>query len=444
MHEEQEHRGSPHTEQEKVRGAIELASHAGAVLLSSGAAASEVAQAVLDVLDTAGLRQVTVDINYTALLVTHHPPGDTPYVHVETIGVRAFNYGRQTDMLHVVERFTAGELALDAARREAIRATTSPGRFPWWLTRAAAGAAGASAGGIFGGDWLVMLIALAANVLLDYLFSALGRHQWPVFFIQAIAGFIGVCSALLLHVIDPKTDPSIVVIAVIIVMLAGMTTTGGVQDAITGWYLTGAGRIFEAITNTVGLIVGVTLGLLVAHRVEVDLAIRSNISMKSLPLWVMVLAAAFVAIGFSVVAQNPPRVILPTALLSSAAYAVDVAAVRADYGAVWSAGAAAFVAGAVGVLYARWMHAPATALATCAILAMLPGVQLYQGFFQSAQHLSPLVTAAATALALAGGIIFGEYLATPGARSLHLREGRFYAPLFADPSSLYRAHRTGR
>jgi uncharacterized membrane protein YjjB (DUF3815 family) len=208
-----------------------------------------------------------------------------------------------------------------------------------------------------------------------------------------------------------------------------------VQDAITGWYLTGAGRIFEAITNTVGLITGVAVGLLVAHRIHVDLAIHSNISMKALQLWIMLVAAAFVSIGFSVVAQNPPRVILPTALLSSAAFAVNTAASRAGYGTVWSAAAAAFVAGAVGVFYARWLRAPATALATCAILALLPGVQLYQGLIQATQQLSPLATAAGTALAL-GGIILGEYLATLLFRALRLTRNRFYVPLFADPSSL--------
>ncbi|MGI5175344.1 threonine/serine ThrE exporter family protein [Dactylosporangium sp. CA-152071] len=419
-----------------VRSAVELASRVGSVLLSSGAAASEVAQAMLDVAGAAGVDQVSVDVNYTALLITHHPSDGAPYVHVETIPGRTFNYGRQTDMLRVVERFASGELTLDDAHRESARAGDSPGRFPWWLSRAAAGAAGASAAGIFGGDWLVMVIAFAANVLLDYLFALLGRHQWPIFFRQVIAGFLGVCSALLLHAIEPDSDPSIVVIAVIIVMLAGMTTTGGVQDAITGWYLTGVGRMFEAITNTIGLIVGVAAGLLLAHRVDVDLAIRSDISMKALQLWAMLVAAAFVAIAFSVVAQNPPRVILPTALLSSAAYAVDTTATRAGYGAVWSAAAAAFVAGAVSVFYGQWLRAPATALATCAILAMLPGVQLYQGMLDAPRQLGSLLTAGGTALALGGGIILGEYLATLLSRALHLPTSRFYTPLFADPASL--------
>lgn len=267
-------------------------------------------------------------------------------------------------------------------------------------------------------------------------FGALGRRQWPVFFLQIVAGFVAVLSAMALHPLGSSSDPSIVVIAVIIVMLAGMTTTGGVQDAITGWYLTGAGRLLEAVTNTVGLIVGVKLGLMLADRVGVELAISSNVSMGALQLWVMLVAAAFVAIGFGVVAQNALPILLAVAVLSSAACAVDVGAARADVGAVGSAAAAAVLAGAIGVLAAQWLKAPATALATGAILPMLPGVQLYQALFQSAHNLSLLITAAGVALALAAGVAFGEYLATIGCRVFRLHLNHFYAPLFADPAAL--------
>jgi hypothetical protein len=135
-----------------------------------------------------------------------------------------------------------------------------------------------------------MLTRDSSSPLAGYVFRAAGRRLTRCL-VSVVAGLLGVCAALLLLVIEPHTDPSIVVIAVIIVMLAGMTTTGGVQDAITGWYLTGVGRIFEAVSNTVGLIAGVAAGLLLAQRLDINLAIRSDISMKALQLWVMLLAA---------------------------------------------------------------------------------------------------------------------------------------------------------
>ena len=46
--------------------------------------------------------------------------------------------------------------------------------------------------------------------------------------------------------------------------LAGLSSISAVQDAVTGWYVTAAGRILEALMLTVGLVAGVRVGLLLA------------------------------------------------------------------------------------------------------------------------------------------------------------------------------------
>ena len=198
-------------------------------------------------------------------------------------------------------------------------------------------------------------------------------HNWLPFYMQATAGVIAVLAAVVIHFIDPSIDSSRVVVSVIIVMLAGMTSTGAIQDAITGWYLTALARLFEAVMNTIGLIVGIAFGILVADRLAVDLSITANVSMGSLQLPVLLLASAFAAISFSFVAQNPARILLPTALLSAIGYAVYLAAGAAQLGTIWSSAAAAFVIGIIAVLYTQWFKAPAAAFAICAILPLLPG-----------------------------------------------------------------------
>jgi uncharacterized membrane protein YjjP (DUF1212 family) len=331
---------------------------------------------------------------------------------------------------------------MSEAEAELSRIATSRGPYPWWLTRLAAGFAGGSAALVFGGGWVVMLAAFVANIVLDYLLGVLARHNWLTFYMQVISGVIAVLAALVIHFINPGIDSSRVVVSVIIVMLAGMTSTGAVQDAITGWYLTALARLFEAVMNTIGLIVGIAFGLLVADWLAVDLSVSANVSMGSLQLPVLLLASAFAAIGFSFVAQNPPSIILPTALLSAIGSAVYLAASAAHFGKVWSSAAAAFVIGIIAVLCTQWFKAPAAAFAVCAILPLLPGVLLYQALL-GVNGLSSLVNALDTALALAGGITFGEYVMTVLWRQLRLVENRFFAPLFAGPAATLR-RKSGR
>lgn len=414
-----------------------FATNAGALLLANGAAAAEVVDAMLAVAQTAKIEDVTVDVTYAELTFAYRPAGDAPYLQFQTIQQRTFNYGKLTDVSRLVERFSQGQVTIDEAAAEVSRIAAGHGPYPWWLTRLAAGFAGGNAALIFGGGWIVALAAFLANILLDYLLSVLARHNWLTFYLQVLAGFIAVVAAAVVHFIAPGVDSSRMVVSVIIVMFAGMTSTGGVQDAITGWYLTALGRIFEAVMNTIGLIVGIAFGMLLAERLSIKLTIEANVSMGALQLPVMLVAAAFVALGFSFVAQSPRRILLPTAILSALGYAVDSAASAAQLGAIWSSAAAAFVIGIIAVVYTQWFKAPAAAFAICAILPMVPGMMLYQGLSAMSQPytsgLSSLVGALGTALALAGGVTFGEYLAIVSWRQLRLVENRFFAPLFAGP-----------
>jgi len=75
---------------------------------------------------------------------------------------------------------------------------------------------------------------------------------------------------------------------------------------------------------------------------------------------------------------------------------------------------------------------------------MLPGVILYQGLLEAPQNtVSGLVTALGTALALAGGLAFGEYVMIIVWQQLRFVENRFFAPLFAEPFATQR-HKRGR
>jgi hypothetical protein len=77
----------------------------------------------------------------------------------------------------------------------------------------------------------------------------------------------------------------------------------------------------------------------------------------------MLLAAAAVAAAFSFVVHNPARIILPTGLLSAAAFAVFRAGNVTHSGTVWST-AFAFAVGIAAVFCTQWLKASAAAFAT--------------------------------------------------------------------------------
>ena len=65
-------------------------------------------------------------------------------------------------------------------------------------------------------------------------------------------------------------DPSLVVTANIIMLLAGIGFMGALQDALSGFYVTGGARLIEALLATAGIIAGVSGGLAFADVVGVE------------------------------------------------------------------------------------------------------------------------------------------------------------------------------
>lgn len=420
---------------ERAAQVLDLAGAIGRGLLESACSAADTVETVRQVCRSGGLEHVAAHVSHTKLTLSWRPPGQEPMARVETIGPRSFDYGRQTRFRNLAQRVTDGRLDLDAAQLAATEAEGARGAYPGWTIYPLAGSAGASAAILFGGDWRAALAAFAANVLLAWVMPALGSRGWPAFYLQIIAGFVGQLAALALRLIDPGINASVVVIAVILIMFAGMTTTGAVKDAITGWELTAAGRLMEAVVNTAGLVVGIRGGLLVSERLGVDMAIVADVARADFPLWGLMLASAFVGGAFSMVAQSPPRVIAPTATLAALSWLIFAAATGPlGLPAAWASGLSAVAAGAIGVLLARWLRACVDGFAVAAVVPLMPGILIYQGLWKLGGDLSgateSLVAAAATALALAVGLTFGEYLGAGAAHRLS-RAVDHLVPVFA-------------
>lgn len=344
----------------------------------------------------------------------------------------AFDYGVVTATVELVGDFVDGDLDVRAAR---ARLDDIPDWARSWSTTVvmiAVTLAGAAAPLIYGGDWRSSIIGAVTYPVLMLLVQFLGKIGWPEFFTQVVSGLLASATAAVARLIDPRIDPTSMVIAVIIIMMAGMTSTGAVRDAITGYHLSGLGRIFVGVVNTVGLVVGVRLGASFFSSVGIDLPVDNQVSLATLPLWVMLLASAFVAVGTGIVLQSPLRILWVTAIVSILVYG-SFAMVSTGSGPDAGARAlAAMVAGAGAVVGSRLSKAPASAVSLCSVLVLLPGTLLYQAVWGTSVNQGGawtyLASALIAALALAAGAMTGEYLASTVWGALRLAGHRLFTP----------------
>ena len=122
-----------------------------------------------------------------------------------------------------------------------------------------------------GGTPGVAAVAVVAAVTIDRLQYRLTRRRLPFFYRQLAGGAVATLLAAAANAAGIAGDVSLIVTANIVMLLAGIGFMGAIQDALSGFYITGGARILEAMLATAGIIAGVSAGLTLAASLGVDL-----------------------------------------------------------------------------------------------------------------------------------------------------------------------------
>jgi uncharacterized membrane protein YjjP (DUF1212 family) len=427
-----------HTDNREIYKTLDLCLRVGEVLLSSGAGAADVTATMLSITHALGLRGADVDVTFTALSMSYQHSFDEPtLMQVRNVRHRDIDYEDLTLVDGIVRDLIAGDIDRDEARARLARIVSSGHRLPRYAVTLGWGATGAGVGLLLGGDGIVVTIALLAAMGIDLLKRWMSRQRLPTFYQQVAGGLLATLLAVGTAATAVEVDPSLVVTASIIMLLAGIGFMGAVQDALTGFYLTSGARILEALLATAGIIAGVSGGLTVGKILEVDLGRLEPgaAGWQSLPI--MMFGAGLAAAAFAFSAYAPLRSLLPIAVIASGGEAIWYFMYVQDLGPAWGAGGASVMVGVVSYAVASRIRVPPLVIVVPAVVPLLPGLSIYRGLALMSQGDSygiiALATAAAIAIAIASGVILGEYAAQPLKREARRLEDRLAGPRLVGP-----------
>jgi uncharacterized membrane protein YjjP (DUF1212 family) len=416
---------------------LDLCLRIGEMLLSSGAGAADVTAAMLSVARAAGLRTPTADVTFTSLAMTYQPSVDDPVIiQMRQVTHREIDYEDLTVVDHLVRDFLAGVVTRDEARKRMAQLVSSGHRRPRWAVTVGWGVMGAGVGLLLGGRVLVPVIAFVAAAGIDVLQRQLSRRRLPSFYQQVAGGLFATLVAVAAAAAGSEVDPSRVVTAGIIMLLAGIGFMGAIQDALTGFPLTAGARILEAVLATAGVIAGVSGGLTVGRMVGVDLGSLDPGAAGWSELPLMTVGAAICAGAFAFASYSPLRALLPIAAAGALGEVAYYLSATQGFGRAWSSAVAAILIGVVSYSLAGRVRVPPLVVVVSAIVPLLPGLSIYRGLSLLAaggNGILSLVNAAAIAIALASGVILGEYMAQPLKREARKMETRLAGPRLVGP-----------
>ena len=429
-------RGPTLVERNETYLACDLALRVGEILLSSGAGAADVTATMLAVTRASGIRGVTSDVTYTDLSLRHQPSNDAPeMIQIRRVTRREVDYAVLTEVNLIVRDLIDKDITREEARDRVAAATSSGRRRRRWAITLGWGVMGAGIAITLGGRPVVLALAFLAACAIDRIQRLMAQRRFPDFYQQIAGGAVATLIAVAAAGVGIEANPSRVVTAGIVMLLAGIGVMGATQDAITGFPVTASARLLDALLATTGIIGGVTAGLSIGVLLGVDVGTLNPGAVGAQRAGLIVLGAALAAAAYAYASYAPLRALLVVAMLAGLGQAAWLIVDQTELGATFASAVAAVVIGLVSAVAGRF-RVPPLVIVVPAIVPLLPGLAIYRGLAlltDGEDGFPKLIAAAGTAIALAAGVILGQYLAQPLRREARWLETRLSGPRLVGP-----------
>ncbi|MER6014279.1 threonine/serine ThrE exporter family protein [Streptomyces bluensis] len=396
---------------------LDLTLRIGELLLAGGEGAEDVEAAMFAVCRSYGLDRCEPNVTFTLLSISYQPSlVDDPVTASRTVRRRATDYTRLAAVFQLVDDLSDPETAVSLEEAYGRLAEIRRNRHPYsgWVLTGAAGLLAGAASVLVGGDVVVFVAAALGAMLGDRLAWLCAGRGLPEFYQFTVAAMPPAAIGIALTLAGVDVKASAVITGGLFALLPGRALVAGVQDGLTGFYITAAARLLEVMYLYVGIVVGVLLVLYFGVQVGAELSPdASPAGTDGRPLW-QTGAAMLLALTFAVLLQQERSTVLLVTLNGGVAWVV--------YGAMHYAGGispvastavAAGLVGLFGQLLSRYRFASALPYTTAAIGPLLPGSATYFGLLAFAQNdvdrgLVGLTKAAALAMAIAIGVNLGS------------------------------------
>ncbi|WP_151477699.1 threonine/serine exporter family protein [Streptomyces albicerus] len=409
---------------------LDLTLRIGELLLAGGEGAEDVEAAMFAVCRSYGLDRCEPNVTFTLLSISYQPSlVDDPVTASRTVRRRGTDYTRLSAVFRLVDDISDDEteVSLEEAYRRLAEIRRNRHPYNGWVLSGASGLLAGGASMLVGGGLVVFVAAALGALLGDRLAWLCSGRGLPEFYQFTVAAMPPAAIGVALTLADVDVRASAVITGGLFALMPGRALVAGVQDGLTGYYITAAARLLEVMYLFVGVVIGVLVALYFGVKLGVELNPDAALLFAERPV-LQIAASMLLTLAFAVLLQQERSTVLIVTLNGGVAWSV--------YGAMHYAGGispvastavAAGLVGLFGQLLSRYRFASALPFTTAAIGPLLPGSATYFGLLAIAQNdvdagLVSLTKAAALAMAIAIGVNLGSeisrmFLRLPGATS---------------------------
>lgn len=410
--------------------ALRLAMTAGDVLLGMGIPASRVVSRCLDITETYCKLPVHVDINSNIIILSQiRGVEKEPLTLMRPVVEHGVNSMTIHRVQHLIYQIRTKQLDLGAAEEELDSILKQPVFYPTWLTVAGNAGIAASVTLMFTNSWRVVVVTFIIAIFVDRLLTYLKSKGITSFFRIVAASILVTLSAALIRLLNDSgvsffsgMNPTLIVVGGIIMLVSGLMIVGAILDAIEEFYVTASARILRVMLQTMGIVIGILIGLYTARKAGVPIAVSPNpLSLNTIQF--QMIGGGLAAAAYAISIQTRAKAILWAGAMGAVALFVMHSTRQFDISIVAASGVAAVLVGLLASMFSRHWKTPSTSIIWAGILPLVPGLALYNGLMQLADYppgdplftrgLGTMFMAISTAISIAVGASFGSMIARP-------------------------------
>ncbi len=252
---------SPSLEREVLADIVDLALTAGQLLMENGAESQRVEETVRLLGTGLGCDWGNVLVSYNAIIVTH-VSGDEFRTKIRRVGALGVNMRLIEAISHLTHRVEEGKSDRFKVREELERLSATPRHYNRWVTALAVGLACAAFGRLFGGDWPVFGVTLAAATLAMVVRYELIHRNFNLLLVVIVTAFVAGGLVGLVNRFQFSPHPELALAASVLLLVPGVPFINAVEDLIKGHIVVGLAR-----GTASGLIIlAIALGLILAMQ----------------------------------------------------------------------------------------------------------------------------------------------------------------------------------
>lgn len=297
------------------------------------------------------------------------PQGEASHLAMVRVNEWSHDLERLAELDELLNDVAQGELDIPTARLRIREVQKMPPVWstPWRLLASVASSAGAAV--TFGGDLIDAALAGLGALVLRVLMGSLAQSAGVRVLENFIGGLVAALTAWLASLVWPGHSREVLVLAIIIQLLPGLTLTTGLSELTYRNLVAGTARVMHAGVTLLSLVFGIAV--VVSFETSLGVTAAAAVARDPAPFAVQVLALLFASFGFGVMMGLPRRRLLIA--FASGGLVFAITALTRPLPTAHAVFLNALVLGVGGNLFARWKSRPAQLFHMPGMLLLVPG-----------------------------------------------------------------------